>query len=298
MFTALLFGYTVYLIYNNPKFIFQLQSSLEVLLSNSKQVPIYIVIFFSVINWTIEGYKWKILVNPAVNITVYQGLRSVLIGLGTGFFTPMNIGEYFGRLFSLPAEDKWVLTGAVIVNGMAQLFATLLFGLLGIVFIYHSQLLDRWDYLFGLSLFSILIILVLIWKRRLVLSWILTYFPFVHKILKIIYTYKISLITEVYLWSFARHVVYSLQFIWILQILDPSISFWTILPYVSLVYLSKTLVPSFNFLSDLGVREFSSIFFLGLCGVAPEVALSAGMFIWVVNLLLPSLLGGILIWRK
>ena len=96
----------------------------------------------------------------------------------------------------------------------------------------------------------------------------------------------------------AQTADYVSGYLWILQIVDPTISFWTILLYVSLVYLSKTLVPSFNFLSDLGVREFSSIFFLGLCGVAPEVALSAGMFIWVVNLLLPSLLGGILIWRK
>jgi uncharacterized membrane protein YbhN (UPF0104 family) len=298
VFTVLLLGYTVYLLNCNPDFWSQFKSSFELILLNSKQPILYIVIFFLFINWLIEAYKWNLLVKPAISISIYQGIRSVLIGLGTGFFTPRSIGDYFGRLFSLPTEDKWVLTGAIILSRMAQMFATLLFGIISLTYIYQSQLIENWIFLFLISLLFVLMMIVAIWKRNLFLQLIQKHLPSFYKMFKIIDSYKLKLIVEVYVWSIIRHLIFTLQFIWILQLLDPSIQFWNVLPYVSMIYLSKAIVPSFNFLSDLGVREYSSIFFLGLYGVKPEIALSAGMFIWLINILFPSLVGGVLIWRK
>ena len=55
-----------------------------------------------------------------------------------------------------------------------------------------------------------------------------------------------------------------------------------------LVFFSKSFFPPIS-LGDIGVREAMAVFFFGFFGVAEQAAFNAAMFLFVINLLLPSL---------
>jgi len=66
---------------------------------------------------------------------------------------------------------------------------------------------------------------------------------------------------------------------------------------VTLVYLVNTLFPS-TVLGELGVREAVSLLIIGTFTTAGWEVAAAGLCIWLINLLLPGLLGGYLLWGK
>jgi uncharacterized membrane protein YbhN (UPF0104 family) len=250
------------------------------------------------INWLLESYKWKILVKPITTLSIYQAFRSVIIGRSLGLVSPRSLGDYFGRLLSLETENRWQLTGAMIVSSVSQLYSALFFGIIGLGFIFQKEISEQILPLSVLSILGFVAIIIAFIYRIKILNWLHGWFEAAYNLLKLIKNYGIKILLETLGWSLLRHLVFSFQFIFTLQLLDKQINWMEIFPYVSLVFLSKTILPSFNFLSDFGVREISSVIFLGMCGVKPEIALCAGVFIWVLNILIPSLLGGILVWKK
>jgi uncharacterized membrane protein YbhN (UPF0104 family) len=67
------------------------------------------------------------------------------------------------------------------------------------------------------------------------------------------------------------------------------------LGFAAMMFL-KSLVPVS--LGDLGIREASSVYFYALRGIANATALNASLLLFVINILLPSLIGLIFIPRS
>lgn len=298
-FSALLLGFTAYLLAYNPEFLDKFLQSTQVLFTFYKHPLLYFVIFLLFVNWGCEAIKWKLLVSPVAEISLYQAYRSVLLGLSTSFFTPRSIGEYFGRILSLPEiKDKWILTGGVFIAQLAQLSVTLGFGLYGLSILYQEILLDQKILLLIASLVVLFLVFILLIFRVQIISVLLSLWPRFFRLFRLLKVYKPKLLSSIFVWSLTRHLVYSLQMILVLVLLKPELNIWQVFPYICLLLFAKTIFPSFNMLSDMGVREFSNIYFLGLCGIEPQIALTCGLFIWFINILFPTLLGGILLWRK
>ena len=66
---------------------------------------------------------------------------------------------------------------------------------------------------------------------------------------------------------------------------------------VEVVFLVKTITPAFNLLSDLGVREAAALWVFGPFGTSPPVLITATLTLWLVNILVPVLVGLIWVWR-
>lgn len=296
--SIILVAYTCYLIYANPDFVVRLQSSSEILLKRYNEVGLYLVTFLMVINWGIEGYKWKVLTRPIIEINFLNSLKSVLIGLAIGFFTPRSIGDYIGRMFFMPTKDKWKLTGALLVGSWGRLLVTLIFGLLGMFLVFEARIQSQLINVIYLTFFSLLCLYVVYLCRVVLLGKLKTWLPRVHKLLRIIRSYSKKEFMIVLFWSALRYLVFTIQFVVVLYLIDPEVSMLGLLPYIWLLYLVKSLAPSINFLTDLGMREATSVYFLGFAGVEPEVALTAGMFIWFLNILVPTFIGGGLVWKR
>ncbi len=252
-----------------------------------------------VLNWGTEGIKWKIATQNIIQITYYQAIRSVLVGLFSSLFTPRVIGDFLGRLFSTPAKDKAALTGALLVSGLAQTFISVLLGIFSLPFIYkNTDIYIELEILFVSSLSFFLLLFVLIYYRKKITLFLSKKTRFIRSFLSSINSYSKKTFGLLLFWSLFRHFIFTFQFILIVQLIDYNTPILALLPYVLLIYLTKSIVPSINFLTDLGVRELSSVFFLGLVGVHFSTALTAGMFIWIINIFIPSLVGGIVLWRK
>jgi len=60
---------------------------------------------------------------------------------------------------------------------------------------------------------------------------------------------------------------------------------------------AKTIIPPVS-LGELGIREGASIFFITALGESASVGFNASIFLFFINVLIPSLIGLILLLKK
>ena len=54
--------------------------------------------------WLVESVKWRVLMRPALLLSIPQALKAVLGGVAISLFTPNRIGEYGGRILFVPPK--------------------------------------------------------------------------------------------------------------------------------------------------------------------------------------------------
>ena len=253
-------------------------------------------------NWYLEARKWQFLAAPVVQLNMVQATRAVLTGLSFGFITPRSVGDYAGRILETPAIGRERLIGAVLLNRISQSFITFFFGIVGLYFIFSSApgknyFTYKWE---GLLLFLLTLTSILfLGKGRFWLNSMAERYaakPLV-QLLTILKEYSQKDILRVVWMSFLRYVVFSLQFVLILWAAGVDLQLSLMAAGVAVVFLLKSLIPAFNFLSDLGVREFSALWAFSFFAVPEDQLITASLLVWCLNILLPTIAGGINILR-
>lgn len=258
-----------------------------------------------VANWGLEALKWQLLSFPVQPLTMRQATRAVLTGLSMGFVTPRSLGDYAGRILEADVKGSERLVGAVLLNRLSQSLPTYLFGFAGILYL--------WPYLkITTEVYSLLLlpavagcgllIIILPAKRR---HWLLgklrqlkgTPGTSAYRMLRVIEDYSAGQLSSLLIYAGLRYAVFSFQFVWILWLAGVSLPFISMLAGVAVVYLIKSLIPTFNFLSDLGVRELSALWVFSAFALPESQLLLASLLLWCINILLPSLAGAVNVVR-
>ena len=124
---------------------------------------IFSISFLSILNWLIETYKWRLLVNEVARLSFYNSVKSILIGIFFSLFIPNRVGDFIGRIYSIPENQKGRLAVLTLFGSFAQLIATIFFGTLGFTYfvvtyfsVFHSES------------FYVIVFAVLIWIMLLV----------------------------------------------------------------------------------------------------------------------------------
>lgn len=60
---------------------------------------------------------------------------------------------------------------------------------------------------------------------------------------------------------------------------------------IGFIYFKLQGQDNINFLSDLGIREFSAIYFFDHFGVDLVAVINASLTLWIINILLPTIIG-------
>ena len=104
---------------------------------------------------------------------------------------------------------------------------------------------------------------------------------------------KISLNTNVTIafFSLIRYTIFILQYYFIIHSLSPQITFITIFLSISILFLFLFLLP-ITTLGGLGARDFLLPLILPV--FLPELSLLTTVFIWIVNALIPAIIGWII----
>lgn len=253
-------------------------------LASNSWLGLTLVAFLMPINWLIEAIKWKFLLKPFVNISISKSLEAILSGLTFGFVSPRSIGDYLGRAIFITGKDRIKVILPTIIGRLSQLIPTLVCGSLGVIFLLgKNPQITRISFWGFFILVSILVMFILFSGERKYL--------WGNLFQRGIVDYKYSDYLKVLSFSFLRYLVFSLQFLIILKIVGAEGSILLLLAGVSWIFLAKSILPSFNFLSDLGIREFSAILFFEAYGLPLEPVLIASILIWIINILFPSILG-------
>jgi hypothetical protein len=248
---------------------------------------IFFLAFLSFFNWFFEIKKWQKLVNSFSKINFTTAVNQSLASLTVSLFTPNRIGEYVAKAvyFNKTERKKIVLLNAA--GNIYQLFATVFFGFFGIAFFLYEQKI-------GIHLSKIVIIISII------LICFLGTYAFVRQnklvkklILKITqFINSISLKThfQTLVFSFARYLIFSHQFYFLLLIFNIQIDYFTTISAITTMYLLSSFLPMIAFL-DVIVKSSIALWIFSFLNVDATVILASSTLMWIFNFVIPAILG-------
>ncbi len=268
-----------------------------------------IVIAFALMfpNILLQYWKWKLTCKSILNIEDKKVvLYSLLQGFSAGAITPFRIGEYFGRAFLFKERTLIQVTIATVIDKFFPLIIVAVTGALSsIIFIYlfyHiSVYLTASLFIVVFVLFYFLIQLLIdpeFWDNflfnKLKKSKVLVKYLGKLKFLKNLdRNYSIKMFSI----SLLFYSCFIIQFVILVSAFTNQFNvvdfFWS----ASLIMFAKTFFPAVS-LSELGIREGVSVYFLGQMGVAAASAFNASLFIFFINILIPAVTGSVLLFKK
>ena len=267
---------------------------------------IWLVVALMPVNWGIEARKWQLALRPIGGIAYRDALRAIFTGTTMASFTPNRMGEYLGRLLYVRSGHRIESISLTIVCSMAQLLVTLLSGLAGILYLRGSmsgaaavhQHTGYWlNVLLGLVIL-LLLSLTIIYFRLSQLLRILGKIPGLAKYqahIKVLGNFDATILLKILFLSFGRYLVFIAQYGLIFPVFGVLLTVGQLWGGVSVVFLVMAIIPTFTFLTELGLRWETSIQVLEIFS-ANTIGIFAGSFaIWLVNLIVPALIGSLLI---
>ena len=266
----------------------------------------WFVIALVFVNWGFEAKKWQVLLRTLQPVSFFTAYKSVLSGVTLSINTPNRIGEYGGRILYVQEGKRIKAISLSIAGSISQLIITLVMGCCGLIYIIFYQG-DSHTLVMGLPAFWLktllflsacaTAIIVLFYFR---LSWLI---KLIEKIpaaakyvqyISVLDSFNAKLLLRLLFLSFLRYIVFVIQYILLLQVLDVSIlwinGFWII----SILFLVLAIVPSFA-IADLGIRGKFSTELLSFYSKNTVGIIGTTFGIWFINLFIPALAGSLLI---
>lgn len=247
---------------------------------------ILILAFF---NWTVELFKWKVLLRRVNTYPIKTVILSLLNGVSAAFVTPGRTGDVFARAINLRKEDRGKAVTAMILSSGIQLSVTLLLGVIS-VFLLRNALVGL---SFSAVQYSTILMIVfgivalglglflLITKQRV--------FKKIKTAVRFARTYSRSELGTVIFLSTFRYSIFVFQFYLALVMFGIDLSLIQGMGLISVIYLLTFILPS-SFLGELGIRETFAVFVLSPFSESVYPIIFGSLLIWCINLALPALL--------
>ncbi|WP_394337839.1 hypothetical protein [Chitinophaga silvisoli] len=270
-------------------------------------VAMLLVLIGMLMNWGLEARKWQMLIKPLQPMSFFRAFRAILSGVSFSINTPNRIGEYGGRvLYVSNNRSKLKAIAATMVGSFSQLIVTIIFGLTGFIYFVANFTPVRpeqgtgyavWEKIsFGVLLIICGLIILLYFRLQIILS-IFERVPLLRKariFVQIIVRYSNTDLEHLLLLSALRYVVFSAQYLILLDTLGVEMLWWQGFLMNAVIYLVMAMVPTIA-IAELGLRGKVSLYFMGFLSMNSPAIIAATVIIWLVNLVLPAVLGSVLL---
>ena len=282
--------------------IFQLKQGFN----GSQAWMLFLAFVLMFLNWGFEARKWQIVVKKLQPITLWESFKAIFTGTTMASFTPNRTGEYVGRILYVHEGKRLQAISVTIMCSMAQLQVTLYTGLAALLSIQQilRQRLATESFYFifsGLLLFITIIGAVLLTLIYFRLGWFikrLHQWKLMRRILpyvEVVEQFNATILLRILSLSVCRYLVFVVQYYLVFRAFKVNIEWNECLMAISILFLLLAIIPSFTFLTDLGIRwkagiEIVSIFSSNTVGI-----FATAFTIWVFNLIIPALIGSLLI---
>lgn len=263
-----------------------------------------ITIILIPVNWAFETLKWQVLIKDFEKLSFGKSYQAILAGITFSLFTPNRIGEYGGRILLVKPENNWKAVIATLVGSFSQLLVLLSCGILGLLFFIYLFLdIDQWIWLsiFFIGMLFTCLILFCFYNIDLVIP-IVKRIPYAHKLrrfvkhVNVLRNYSSSILSSALIYSFLRYSTYTLQYFFMLQFFGINVSIIKGLAGITTIYLLQTSIP-LPPIWDLFARGQIALEIWGFSS-DNEIGILASTFtLWVLNLIIPALIGTIFIVR-
>ncbi len=274
-------------------------------LKNNLSVLI-LVIFLMFLNWFVESLKWRFLISKIEKVSIKTSLRAVFSGITVSSFTPNRVGEYGGRVFCLKHADRIQGVLITVIGSMAQLIVTIVFGLVGILLLPNLMpsfdlFLKDLEFSYPIILFVVILLstlLILLFLNASVFTVLLSKFRFLTKFSKyskVFSFYSSSELLEVLVYSFVRYIIFTSQYFILLNIFSVEVSYINSMILITTMLFVVSIIPTVA-IAEIGIRGSVALYLFGLLSNNSIGILSATFSLWIINLVLPALIGIIFIF--
>jgi hypothetical protein len=258
------------------------------------------------VNWGIEALKWQLLVLHLQPFSFGKAFKSVLAGCSVTMLTPNRVGEFGGRVLFLKEENRIKAISLTIAGSISQLLITMIMGCAGLIFLrFFSQdtgnalsvLPDFWGSVLIYFSITVTILLFLFYIR---LGWLVRLIEKIPAFAKVVQhisvldEFEAKQLLKILLLSLMRYVVFVAQYVLLMQVFRVGIAGWLSFWLISVFYLVLAVIPTIGFL-ELPVRAKTSLELMKLYSSNTLGIETAALAIWVINLVIPALLGSLLI---
>ena len=250
------------------------------------------------INTSLESYKWYLLSNSVEPTRFIKAYTSYLAGVAFSIVTPNRIGEYPGRIIYLGRKQSFRYINVSVLGVTSQLSAVYIFGLVGLIYFnlaYPSALGKA-----GLAGCIIVNILIgfLYWRFEHLLPIIarigfLRRFAVYGKLLNRVTSKRQILVLAI---SLLRFSIFTAQYLFLLRWMNVNIPLAEGFCTAALFFWIMAVIPTVA-LTELGLRGNVSLYLFQHFSPNTIGMLVATTGIWLLNLIIPSIIGSLLIIR-
>ena len=259
-------------------------------------------------NWGLEARKWQLSIHELERVSFPKAFAAILSGVAIASFTPNRVGEYLGRMLYIEEGKRMRSVSLTIICSLAQFLTTMIAGMGGIIYFkkyLETQIVSDKEslqtglniLLFGIG-FIVACLAVFYFRLSSVVS-LLEKFRW-QKILaqiKVLNDVKLTILFNILSLSFARYVVFILQYYLLFSLFGVSLTLGETFASISMMFLIMAIIPSFTFLTDLGIRWEAGIQIIQIFNPNTTGIFAVSLGIWLINLIIPALIGSLLILR-
>ena len=261
-------------------------------LSKNESFSIKNIIFLLVLstfNWFFEILKWQKLVSSIKKISFKDAMQQSLGGLTASLITPNRIGDYGAKAiyFDKPLRKRILLLN--LLGNMSQMAVTTIIGCVGLI-VFQSRYNIEVDS-YRLSRFFIIIIVMIVFatlglkQSRFKIKG----FP-IDRVLQFIKKLSTKIHIQNFGLSLIRYAIFSFQFYFLLSLFNTNLDYKTTMVAISSMYLLASIVPSLA-IFDVVIKTSAAVFLFDYLGVDAFTILSITTLMWLLNFILPSLIG-------
>jgi hypothetical protein len=265
------------------------------------------------LNWGIEARKWQLVLRPVGGMAFRDAFRAIFTGTTMASFTPNRIGEYLGRMLYVKEGSRMASISLTIVSSIAQLLITGIVGLGGVLYLIHSLhhqappaphpfaqsgiRLELWlRALLGLDVLLVITLTIIYFR----LSWLVALLERIPgsgkylQYIKVLQNLDVKALLRILFLSFGRYIVFIVQYGLVFPLFGVVLGTGQLWSGVSVVFLVMAVIPTFTFLTELGLRWEASIQLLEIYSPNAVGIFAASFAIWLINLIVPALIGSLL----
>lgn len=246
-----------------------------------------LILGLSILNWMLEILKWKLLVSHEAQLSFKEAAQQSLGALTVSLITPNRIGDYAAKTVFYSREKTKTIVALNALGNLTQLFVTLVFGSVGLLYMMTHFNLGNVFKLNYYIISGIALIGFLFYKKGVLIS------------RKAIGFYKAlpkNLPLKTLMISLLRFVIFSHQFYIILLLLGLPVTYLPTMMAIFSVYLLASVVPSFA-LVDWLVKGSVAVVIFGYLQFPVALVLGTSLIMWILNFALPSVIGSVFVLR-
>ena len=263
----------------------------------------WIVVVLMFLNWGIEALKLKYLLSHLEKLSFWKSLQSVFAGSSITMLTPNRTGEFGGRILFVSEKNRIKAISANIMGSISQLVVTIFLGTLSLfyfLFVLKQQTIAL-PWFFNTTFFYagllITFFLLLFYFKIHYFIVIINRIPFLRRFIKhidVVDSFTSKELLGVISLSLIRYSVFIFQYLLMLKVMQVNIDLKLALLLLMVFYFIMALAPTIGF-TELPIRATASVLVLGIYSNNTFGIQVAAFAIWIINLVIPAIIGGLFI---